>query len=90
MANAEARFVNSLYPNGKLAPPPFNKWIKLEDPLEDLVDLHNGLESIARAIEDEVDNPIETVHDLEQWFQRISGIEVSTRAVVLRGAEQQD
>jgi len=90
MASPEVKFVNSLYPNGKLATPPFNDWVKWKDPPEDLVDLHNDLESIARAIEDEADKPIETVRDLEQWFERISDIEVSARGVVLRGAKQQD
>jgi len=90
MANDEAKLVNSLYLNGRLAPPSYNAWIKSDDPPKDLVDLHNDLESIARAIEDDVDKPIDTVHDLELWFERIRDIEVSARGVVLRGAKQQD
>jgi len=90
MANANVKFVNSLYLNGKFTSPPISDWFASDDPPEDLVKVYNDLERVAREIEDGCKKPIETVAHLEGWFGRIRDVTVSVRGVILRGTEQQD
>jgi len=82
MASEPSLTIDAVFLNGKLKPYSVDNWLKMEEPPEDLVEIHERLEGITREIED--GSPILTIMELKEWYGRIRTVQVSHLQTILQ------